>query len=46
MAFLTKVLRMKGFSSKCCSWIEQAVSKGIVGVKVNKGHNFQIKKGG
>jgi hypothetical protein len=45
--FLQQVLRMKGFSSKWCSWIEQVVTKGSVGIKVNNGigHNFQTKKG-
>jgi hypothetical protein len=45
--FLQQVLRMKGFTSKWCSWIEQVVSKGTVGAKVNNniGHNFQMKKG-
>jgi hypothetical protein len=38
---------MKGFSSKWCSQIEQVVTKGSVGIKVNNeiGHNFQTKKG-
>jgi hypothetical protein len=36
---------MKGFSSKWCSWIEQVVTKGSVGIKINGiGHNFQTKK--
>jgi hypothetical protein len=45
--FLQQVLRMKGFSSKGCLWIEQVVTKGTVGIKVNNhiGHNFQTKKG-
>jgi hypothetical protein len=44
--FLQQVLRMKGFSSKWCSWIEQVVTKGSVCIKVNNdiGHNFQTKK--
>ena len=38
---------MKGFSSVWCKWIEEVVSRGNVGVKVNEeiGHNFQIRKG-
>jgi hypothetical protein len=45
--FLQQVLRMKDFSPKWCSWIQQIVSKGSVGIKVNSsiGHNFQTKKG-
>jgi hypothetical protein len=37
---------MKDFSSKWCSWIQQIVFKGSVGIKVNSniGHNFQTKK--
>jgi hypothetical protein len=47
MCFLQQVLRMKVFSSKWCSWIEQTISKGCVGIKVNNdiGHNFQTKNG-
>jgi hypothetical protein len=38
---------MKGFSNKWCQWINQLVSKGSVGVKVNEniGRYFQTKKG-
>jgi hypothetical protein len=45
--FLQQVLRMKGFLTKWCSWIQPIVSKGSVGIKVNNniGHNFQTKKG-
>jgi hypothetical protein len=45
--FLQQTLRMKGFSDKWCHWIDQFVSKGSVGVKVNDdiGRYFQIKKG-
>jgi hypothetical protein len=37
---------MKGFSSKWCHWIEQFVTKGSVGIKVNDdiGRYFQTKK--
>ena len=45
--FLQQVLRMKGFDPKWCKWIEQFVSKGSVGIKVNDdlGHYFQTHKG-
>jgi hypothetical protein len=45
--FLQQCLRMKGFSYKWCQWINQLVSKGSVGVKVNEniGRYFQTKKG-
>jgi hypothetical protein len=38
---------MKGFSEKWCHWIDQFMSKGCVGVKVNDyiGRYFQTKKG-
>jgi hypothetical protein len=38
---------MKGFSQKWYRWIEQIVSEGSVGVKVNDelDHIFQTKKG-
>jgi hypothetical protein len=44
--FLQQMLRMKGFSSKWCHWIEQFVTKGSVGIKVNDdiGRYFQTKK--
>jgi hypothetical protein len=40
------MLRMKGFSSKWCHWIEQFVTKGGVGIKVNDdiGRYLQTKK--
>jgi mannosylglycoprotein endo-beta-mannosidase len=40
--FLRQVLKMKGFSSKWCQWIEKIVSGGSVNVKVNdeSGHFF------
>ena len=45
--FLQQVLRIKGFAPKWCAWIDQVVSKGAVGVKVNDdlGHYFQTRKG-
>lgn len=44
--FLPQVLRMEGFSLKWCAWINEIVSKGCVGVKVNDndGHFFQAMK--
>jgi hypothetical protein len=38
---------MKGFSKKWCSWINEFVSKGNVGIKINDdvGRYFQTKKG-
>jgi hypothetical protein len=38
---------MKGFDPKWCKWIQEFVSKGSVGIKVNDdmGHYFQTKKG-
>jgi hypothetical protein len=45
--FLQQVLRMKGFHPKWCQWINNFVTKGTVGIKVNDdiGHYFQTKKG-
>ena len=45
--FLQQVMRMKGFDPKWCHWINQFVSQGSVGIKVNDdlGHYFQTKKG-
>ena len=45
--FLQQVLRMKGFDPKWCEWIEQFVSRGSVGIKVNDdlGRYFQTRKG-
>jgi hypothetical protein len=45
--FLQQTLRMNGFSEKWCHWIDQFVSKGSVGVKVNDeiDRYFQTKKG-
>jgi hypothetical protein len=38
---------MKGFDRKWCKWIQDFVSRGSVGVKVNDdiGHYFQTHKG-
>jgi exonuclease III len=45
--FLQQALRMKGFDPKWCQWIQQYVSRGSVGVRVNDdfGHYFQTRKG-
>jgi hypothetical protein len=45
-SFLQQALRIKGFSAKCCQWIERMVMGGSVGIKVNNevGHYFQTKK--
>jgi hypothetical protein len=34
--FLQQVLRMKGFTSVWCQWMERVVSKGSVCVQVNQ----------
>ena len=45
--FLQQVMRMKGFDPVWCEWVNQFVSRGSVGVKVNDdiGHYFQTRKG-
>ena len=45
--FLQQVMRMKRFDPIWCHWINQFVSRGSVGVKVNDdiGHYFQTRKG-
>jgi hypothetical protein len=45
--FLQQVLRMKGFPSMWCHWMEKVVTMGSVCVQVNDdlGHFFQTKKG-
>jgi hypothetical protein len=45
--FLQQVLRMRGFPSLWCQWVENVVSKGSVCVQVNDelGHFFQTRKG-
>jgi hypothetical protein len=47
MAFLQQTLIMKGFDPKWCKWIQEFVSRGSVGFKVNDdiGHYFQTHKG-
>ncbi|CAN6182020.1 unnamed protein product [Urochloa humidicola] len=45
--FVQQVLRMKGFSSTWCGWIQKIMTRGSVAIKVNDdiGHYFQTKKG-
>jgi hypothetical protein len=45
--FLQQVMRMKGFDSKWCKWVEEFVRRGSVGIKVNDDidHYFQTQKG-
>jgi len=45
--FLQQVLRMKGFGSLWCKWIENFVSQGSVGIKVNDdlGQYFRTYEG-
>jgi hypothetical protein len=45
--FLQQTLRMKGFDPKWCKWIQNFMSRGSVGVRVNDdiGHYFQTHKG-
>jgi hypothetical protein len=40
--FVQQALRMKGFAPVWCKWIEEVVSRGSVGIKVNEeiSHNF------
>jgi hypothetical protein len=44
---LQQALKMKGFDSKWCRWIQEFISRGSVGTKVNEdiGHYFQTRKG-
>jgi len=46
-SFVQRTLRMKGFPLIWCKWIEDIVSQGSVGIKVNDevGQNFQTRKG-
>jgi hypothetical protein len=46
-SFVQQTLRMKGFSPIWCKWIEEVVSRGSVGIKVNEAtdNNFQTRKG-
>jgi hypothetical protein len=45
--FLQKVMHMKGFDPKWCQWIENFITHGTVGIRVNDniGHYFQTHKG-
>jgi hypothetical protein len=47
LSFLQQTLRMKGFSPKWCRWIQNTVTGGSVGIKVNYdiGPYFQTKRG-
>jgi hypothetical protein len=38
---------MKGFDPKWCKWIQEFISRGSVGIRVNEdtGHYFQTRKG-
>jgi hypothetical protein len=42
--FLQQALRMKGFDPKLCKWIQDFVSRGSMGIKVNYeiGHFFKL----
>jgi hypothetical protein len=46
-SFLQQTLRMKDFSDRWCSWINEFVSRGGVAIKVNDdvGRYFQTKRG-
>jgi exonuclease III len=46
-SFLQQTLRMKGFSPKWCRWIQNMVTGGSVGIKVNDdiGPYFQTRRG-
>jgi hypothetical protein len=45
--FLQEALRMKGFDPKWCRWIQEFITRGSLGIKVNDdiGHYFQTRKG-
>jgi hypothetical protein len=45
--FLQQALKMKGFDPKWCRWIQEFISHGSVGIRVNDdiGHYFQTRKG-
>jgi hypothetical protein len=45
--FLQTALKMKGFDTKWCRWIQAFITRGSVGIKVNDdiGHHFQTRKG-
>jgi hypothetical protein len=45
-AFLHQALRMKGFDPKWCHWVQEYLSRGSVGIRLNDdiGHYFQTQK--
>jgi hypothetical protein len=45
--FLQQKMQMKGFDPKWCRWVQEFISRGSVGIRVNDdiGHYFQTKKG-
>jgi hypothetical protein len=45
--FLQQAMRMEGFDPKWCKWIQEFISRGSVGIRVNDdiGHYFQTRKG-
>jgi hypothetical protein len=45
--FLQQAVKMEGFDPKWCRWIQEFISHGSVGIRVNKdiGHYFQTRKG-
>jgi hypothetical protein len=47
LGFLQQALKMKGFDPTWCRWIQEFISRGSVGIKVNDdvGHYFQTRKG-
>jgi hypothetical protein len=47
LGFLQQALTMKGFDPKWCRWIQEFISRGSVGIRVNEdiGHYFQTRKG-
>jgi hypothetical protein len=46
-SFLQQTLRMKGFCQQWCAWVENFVTRGSVGIKINDaiGHYFKTHKG-
>jgi hypothetical protein len=47
MRIFATSLKMKGFDSKWYKWIQEFISRGSVGIRVNDeiGHYFQMRKG-
>jgi hypothetical protein len=45
--FLQQAMRMKGFDHKWCRWIQEFITRGSVGIRVNEdiGYYFQTRKG-